>query len=67
MYDGWMDGWMGERMNGWKDKRMDGWTDGRMISFSPQIQYHPYCLNFFWPHPQHVEVPIPGIEPKPQK
>ncbi len=28
--DGWMDGWMDERMDGWMDKRMDGWMDGRI-------------------------------------
>ena len=24
-------------------------------------------LMFFWPHPQHAEVPRPGIEPTPQR
>ena len=24
-------------------------------------------LNFIWPHPWHVEVPRPGIEPTPQQ
>ena len=24
------------------------------------------CEGFFWPHLQHVEVPVPGIKPTPQ-
>ena len=28
--------------------------------------YDQIMSNFFWPHPQHVEVPGPGTEPKPQ-
>ena len=27
MDDGWMDGWMDERMDGWMDERMDDWMD----------------------------------------
>ena len=23
------------------------------------------CLLVFWPHPQHVEIPGPGIKPEP--
>ena len=42
--DGWMDGWMDERMkgwmlDGWMNGQMDGWEEGwmsRRVFFSPQ-------------------------------
>ena len=35
---------------------------------SPQInKYSVYFILFFWPRPQHAEVPQPAIKPVPQE
>ena len=33
----------------------------------PTISLRFVFFEFFWPHPQHAEVPEPGIEPEPQQ
>ena len=52
----------------WESPYMPGLISELSVLFCWFI-YHSLCHyhTFFLPHPQHMEVPRPGIEPKPQQ
>ena len=43
------------------------WREGRGGLLEGLICNHLKARPFFWPRPQHMEVPRPEIQPKPQQ